>query len=309
MTARKSLRDVIKFEIDTFIAESPKDAQNVLIKSFNSQVDALEEKLEQQNSIMLGQQHIMEQQRQTVEQLLVAAAEQKASISAMQSVIETQQKALESNTEALSQLKSQFDEIKDIKHKEQTLYNTQQDVLQEYRGVFTETFMDNTKMRMMNQLKIVRIGETKSESALRSSAKMSHNILDIGRRVFWRLRINGFGFSSNYYFIGVVPGQCTDFSVVAYDGLREAYGIHGGRMGKNVFLGTGHEISDESYSKPFRNGEVVYVEYCDGNLVFKRDTDDELIYSLRLPNGKKAWYPAVSLKCGGDTCEIIKNNI
>ena len=225
----------------------------------------------------------------------------------MKDIMEKQQQSLERNTKILMKLKNDWDEIKEIKREQQALYDKKQDEWQEYHGHFTSEFMNTDKMRMVNKHKIVRIGETKNECNLRCSAKLNHNLLSIGKKVFWRIKINGFMFCSDYYFIGVVSEKCTDFGVVAADGLEEAFGIHGG-SGNYVFLGQGRGIEDESYIQPFHNGEIVRVEFNSGTLVFLRDDTKELIYSLELPDDHEdhEWYPVISLKCGGDTCELVK---
>ncbi len=303
MTKRKTLNEFIKGQIDKYIEESPEDAQNLLIKNFNNQLNNL-------RGVIMSQQKMIEKLESNVEILMTESMDQKRIISGLQGVIEHQKTLLGTNMNEINELQTEFSKVKAIKETEQKILDKKQNVLQEYDGVFTEDCLDIDKMRIVNRHEIVRIGESKIQCDNRSSAKLNRNILDIGNKVWWKVKINGFGFSSDYYFIGVVSDKCTDFGVVACDGLCDAYGIHGSKYGsRHSLLGRGCNVFDESCNSTFRNGEVIYIEYNNGTLTFKRDETKELIYSLQLPSNKGGWYPAVSLKCGGDTCQIMKQYI
>lgn len=131
---------------------------------------------------------------------------------------------------------------------------------------------------------------------------------------------------SNYYcFFGVVPEECTDFSITAYSGLKDAFGIAG--KNNSVYCGTHktekQEIIDGKLLHHLPHKKVSEIEMhimydsktkstsleFDYQYIFDNDQSGESNlclkrYIIQLPDITRKWFPACTLNNVGEWCII-----
>ena len=139
--------------------------------------------------------------------------------------------------------------------------------------VFDPFGMDTAKMELLYNRRVRAIGSVGSGTIrLKFAMPISvrgNNKYDI-KSIKWQIsHTASVSFPNGYYFIGVISNRVRNFTLTAFEGLQDAYGISG-HTTYGVFKGRGTYETDQDYKHQYSNKSRIDVEYnVDGSrLVF-----------------------------------------